>query len=161
MDGHCTGPAADEMIHRSITGMVEELQPNLWERELRRSADFGHSFSPLIEMRALPELLHGEVVALDCVLSSFLAHHRDLLSTSDLIRVVRLVASLELPPQHPMFADPAMLAEALADTVRHRDGQQNLPLPNGIGKCVFVNDVMPAELGAASAAMSSYTDGLI
>lgn len=38
--------------------------------------DYGHSFSPLVEMRALPELLHGEAVAMDCVFSAVLAAQR-------------------------------------------------------------------------------------
>src|SRR5688572_28233507 len=49
------GEVALEVINRAITGMVQELSPNLWEMDLKRCVDFGHSFSPLIEMLALPE----------------------------------------------------------------------------------------------------------
>lgn len=70
------GTVADEVIGRAIAGMAEELQPNLWEKDLQRSVDYGHSFSPLVEMRALPELLHGEAVAMDCVFSALIAAGR-------------------------------------------------------------------------------------
>jgi 3-dehydroquinate synthase len=158
VEDRCTGPAADEVIHRSITGMIEELQPNLWERDLRRSVDFGHSFSPLVEMRALPDLLHGEAVALDCILSSFLAHGRGLLPGTELRRLIQLTARLGLPTRHPMFADSDLLLEALADTTRHRDGEQNLPLPGGIGRCLFAADVTSAEIKEAAANMNTAYD---
>lgn len=43
---------APKVISRAVHGMLEELAPNLWETILERSVDFGHSFSPLLEMRA-------------------------------------------------------------------------------------------------------------
>jgi|GEM_PF-7033513 3-dehydroquinate synthase len=67
---------APEVISRAVHGMLEELAPNLWETTLERSVDFGHSFAPLLEMRALPELLHGEAVALDVLLSCRIALRR-------------------------------------------------------------------------------------
>jgi 3-dehydroquinate synthetase len=149
---------ADEVIGRAIQGMVEELEPNLWEKHLERSVDYGHSFSPLLEMRALPELYHGEAVALDCVYSAFLALHRDFLSRTDVDRVIRCAISLGLPVWHKLFCDPAALGEALADTVRHRNGDQNLPVMTKIGAARFLNDVTPAEIEAAAAAMSDLAD---
>ena len=50
---------ARNVFSRAIGGMLEELQPNLWEKKLERLVDYGHSFSPTLEMRALPALLHG------------------------------------------------------------------------------------------------------
>jgi len=137
---------ADEVIRRAIQGMVDELQPNLWEKNLRRSVDYGHSFSPLIEMRALPELLHGEAVALDCVFSAVLALHRGLISRGEVERIVRVAGSLGLPSTHHLFCDLDLLWEALEDTVRHRDGAQNLPVMSRIGEVTFLNDVTREEL---------------
>ena len=34
-----------------------------------------------------------------------------------------------------------LLWHSLLDTVRHRDGNQNLPIPNKIGSAIFLNDV--------------------
>jgi hypothetical protein len=47
--------------------------------------------------------------------------------------------------------EPKLLAQALEDTVRHRDGQQRLPLPVGIGGVTFVNDVTEQEIEIAVA----------
>ena len=54
--------------------MLEELEPNLWEHCLTRVVDYGHSFSPEIEMAALhgdePMLLHGEAVNIDMAITT-------------------------------------------------------------------------------------------
>lgn len=148
-------PCADEVISRSIQGMAEELEDNLWEKNLRRIVDYGHSFSPLVEMRALPELLHGEAVALDCIFSAVLALHRGHLAEADVLRIVRTARSAGLPTFHPLFGDTGLLQDALADTVKHRNGSQNLPLLDGIGSTRFADDVTPTEIAKAAEAMES------
>ncbi|MEU9129467.1 sedoheptulose 7-phosphate cyclase [Kitasatospora sp. NPDC048540] len=145
------GPTAGtEVLTRAVHGMLEELQPNLWEHRLERSMDYGHSFSPTVEMRALPELLHGEAVCLDMALTTVLAARRGLLDLEQRERVLALMRRLRLPVFHPLM-EPDTLGDALTDTVRHRDGRQRLPLPVGIGDGCFVDDLTPAELAAAAA----------
>lgn len=54
--------------------MLEELEYNLWEHILQRLVDYGHAFSPEIEMAALngdeAMLLHGEAVNIDMALTT-------------------------------------------------------------------------------------------
>lgn len=53
--------------------MLEELEYNLWEHILCRLVDYGHTFSPELEMAALAsgnELLHGEAVNIDMALTT-------------------------------------------------------------------------------------------
>ncbi|QLE73143.1 sedoheptulose 7-phosphate cyclase [Streptomyces rectiverticillatus] len=140
--------AATEVVQRAIHGMLEELQPNLWETELERVVDYGHTFSPTVEMHALPALLHGEAVCVDMALTTVLGWRRGLVGTGQRDRILAVMQSLELPSWNALL-EPGLLAEALADTVRHRDGQQRLPLPAGIGEAVFVNDVTEDELAVA------------
>ncbi|WP_456785869.1 sedoheptulose 7-phosphate cyclase [Cellulomonas sp. P5_C5] len=154
------GDVADEVIRRAITGMVEELAPNLWEKDLRRCVDYGHSFGPLVEMRALPELLHGEAVALDCLFSACLAVERGLLDHAEVLRIARVAQDIGLPVRHALFEDRALLWEALEDTVRHRDGNQHLPVLTSIGRHTFLEDVTPAQVGAASALMVDVADAV-
>ncbi|MFJ6722276.1 MULTISPECIES: sedoheptulose 7-phosphate cyclase [unclassified Streptomyces] len=152
------GTVADEVIGRAIAGMAEELQPNLWEKDLQRSVDYGHSFSPLVEMRALPELLHGEAVAMDCVFSALIAADRGLIDDARLERVIAVARRMGLAPSHPLFCDVTLVLEALADTVLHRDGRQNLPMLTGIGEVCFLNDVSESEIERACAAMGRLLD---
>jgi 3-dehydroquinate synthase len=105
-------------------------------------------------MYSLPELLHGEAVALDVLFSCHIAKRRGLLKESELERVVSIMRSMELPLRHHLFEDPTMLQAALADTMKHRDGLQRLPMPNGIGQCVFLNDVSKEEIRLAALEMA-------
>jgi 2-epi-5-epi-valiolone synthase len=142
---------SDEVINRSVQGMKEELENNLWEKNLKRSVDFGHSFSPIIEMRSIqqneyPSLTHGQAVTIDVIFSSVIAMSRNLLSEHDTMRVIRTAKSMALPTIHPLFEDPLSILEALQDTMKHRNGDQNLPVPSSIGECVFINDLSYDEI---------------
>ncbi|MFF4396423.1 sedoheptulose 7-phosphate cyclase [Streptomyces sp. NPDC001480] len=141
--------AARRVVSEAIHLMLEELQPNLWEQCLERCVDYGHTFSPTIEMEALPELLHGEAVAVDMALTTVMGRMRGDVTEHQTQRVLALMDRLRLPLWTEVLARPGILDGALADTVRHRDGQQRLPLPVGIGHHRFVNDVTTEELDTA------------
>ncbi|WP_232246455.1 sedoheptulose 7-phosphate cyclase [Kitasatospora mediocidica] len=143
------GDTSAEVLVRAVNGMLQELQPNLWEKELERSMDYGHSFSPTLEMRALPELLHGEAVCVDMALTTVLAQRRGLLDAAQRGRILSLMRRLGLPVHHRLL-EPGLLRDALTDTVRHRDGRQRLPLPVGIGSGCFVDDLTARELALAA-----------
>lgn len=147
--------AMKEIITRSIAGMLAELEPNLWEAELARCVDYGHTFSPSLELLANPVLLHGEAVAIDMALCVALAHGRGLLSAEETERSISLIQKSGLPVSHPVF-NLALLEEALIDTIKHRDGLQRIPLSDGIGNVVFANDIAQDELAAALAFLGNF-----
>jgi 3-dehydroquinate synthase len=133
------------ILDRSIQRMLDELQLNLFEDELARKMDFGHTFSYGLETCADSQCLHGEAVLIDVLVSSTLAQSRGLLKRSELDRIVRLAFALDIiPPLHSL--DPPALWESLLERTRHRNGWQRVPLPHGIGKCTFVNDVQQDEV---------------
>ncbi|WP_078844107.1 sedoheptulose 7-phosphate cyclase [Streptomyces achromogenes] len=148
------GEVVQEVLERAIHGMLEELQPNLWENDLQRLVDYGHTFSPTIEMRALPDLLHGEAVGIDMALTTAIARRRGLVGAGEQRRIGGVMRRLRLPQYHPV-CEVHSLAEALEDTVRHRDGLQRLPLPVGIGSARFVNDVVVDEIEQALATLAA------
>ncbi|MBG0566348.1 sedoheptulose 7-phosphate cyclase [Actinoplanes aureus] len=139
---------ARQVLHRSVQGMLAELEPNLWERELDRLVDFGHSVGPALEMRADGELLHGETVAIDIALFTTVAASRGVLDDKAGRRILELLHRLALPTDHHLL-DGDLLRRAMTDTVRHRDGRQRLPVPVGIGAATFLNDVSDEELRSA------------
>ncbi|GBR19047.1 sedoheptulose 7-phosphate cyclase [Asaia spathodeae] len=145
--------AIGEIIFRSIAGMAEELEPNLWEGNLERVVDYGHTFSPLVEMTHIAELLHGEAVALDCLFSAIISYHRGTLSRRALERLFQVAYRLDLPVFHHGFQNIALLIDAIADSAIHRDGKQNAPLMSGIGSAYFVNDIDETEIMRAAEAM--------
>ena len=134
-----------EILNRAIGGMLDELEPNLWEAELERCVDYGHTFSPALELVADPALLHGEAVAIDMAFSLGLALARNLITTGEAARALDVIKSAGLPIHHPML-DIKLAEKALADTILHRDGLQRVPLTNQIGDCVFVNDLNREDL---------------
>lgn len=139
---------ANEIFAHAIAGMLEELEPNLWESNLERSVDYGHTFSPLLELCAEPMLLHGEAVAIDMALSIAIACGRKLITSHDAHRALNLIMSVGLPIIHQNFT-LKLVEKALADSIRHRDGLQRIPLTDGIGKVIFVNDLSQSELNTA------------
>ena len=147
LECHC----ADEVISLSIEGMKEELENNLWEKDLKRLVDFGHSFSPIIEMKSITDteidtLTHGQAVALDVIFSSCISYIRDMLSYDDIVRIIKTAKNLGLSVYHPSFTDSLLLLESLNDTIKHRNGAQNLPIPKEIGNSIFVNDLTYDEI---------------
>jgi 3-dehydroquinate synthetase len=149
-------PVADQIIDRSIEGMINQLKDNLWEKDLERAVDFGHTFSPIVEMKNISNLLHGEAVILDCIFSSCISHNRGMLSKQSLDRIISLINNFSLPTYHKDFSDIDLLYSGLNDVKNHRNGNQHLPLPAGIGEYRFINDFVFSEIELAVKTMESY-----
>lgn len=138
---------AGSIMSAAIFVMAEQLRGNLWEDDLRRAVDFGHIFSPLVEMRT--GLHHGFAVALDCLLSTTIAIRRGLLDPAVRDRLLAVMRRCGLPLSHPGFTDTELLWESLADSTRHRNNNQHAPVPLAIGSCGFLEDIGRDELDAA------------
>jgi len=155
------GAVPVRVINLAITDMIAELGPNLWEKKLDRCVDFGHTFSPVIEMNNIKDsfepdnppyftkdnmLLHGEAVALDCLYSSCISSLRGHLSAYTLNRIFDLAKRLKLKTYHEDFTDMELLQKSLADATKHRNGNQFAPLPISIGNYTIVNDITEKEM---------------
>ena len=136
------------ILDRSVGGMLEELQPNLYEDDLSRRVDFGHTFSYGLETHPQTDLLHGEAVLIDILISSLLASARGLLSEKDLNRLFELVAKFGIILNDKLVT-PDLLWKTLEERTMHRNGYQRVPLPAGLGGCAFVNDIRFEEIRSA------------
>ncbi len=137
------------ILDRAITGMLEELEPNLFEETLARNVDFGHTFSYGLETRHEAYLLHGEAVLLDIAISVLIAKARNLLSDEEVDRIFQLISGLGIVLNTDVL-DPYLMWQSLEERVHHRNGLQRVPMPDGIGNCVFVNDIRLDELQTAT-----------
>lgn len=146
------------VINLAISDMIDELSPNLWEKKLDRCVDFGHSFSPFVEMKNIPDLQHGEAVALDCIFSSCISFNRGYISKADLNRIFETARKLGLQTYHVDFLDFDLLKSGLNDTTKHRNGNQYLPLPISIGNYKIINDLDIAEIEKAINIFKSYNE---
>lgn len=149
-------PAGADILDRAIGGMLAELEPNLFEDDLSRRVDFGHSFSQELEARHPDRLLHGEAVLLDVAVSTLLASKRCLLSAPDTERIFGLIDGLGMVLDTAVL-DGELMWRSLLDRIEHRNGLQRVPVPDSIGGCVFLNDITRGEIDAAIAALDART----
>jgi 3-dehydroquinate synthase len=148
VDAHFQNKEGDLILDRAIEGMLNELQPNLFEEELARRVDFGHTFSYGLETRHETQLYHGEAVLLDILVSTLIAERRGLISEADTGRIFQLVGELGITLDVSVL-DPHLLWLSLEERTYHRNGLQRTPMPYGIGECVFLNDIRPEEIEMA------------
>jgi len=133
-----------ELIHISIHTMLEELQPNLHEHDLRRSVDFGHEFGHIVESLARHEIPHGECVAVGMAISSFLAHMKGILSRADLERILNCILNLGLPifaRDYGCCKADVIWAKICTEGIEHKDGMLWLAIPETIGQGGFLDNI--------------------
>lgn len=125
--------------------MVDELEQNLFEANLQRRVDFGHTFSPYIETSSKYKISHGEAVGLDILISTFIARKRQLLSESEFHRILNLTKSIGF--SSPYHIDSiGNLYDSLEDIRRHRADNLNLVIPVKLGVASFTNSCSYVEL---------------
>ena len=138
---------ADDLVFHAAETMARELEPNLYERKLRRLPDFGHTFSPMIEVET--RLPHGHAVALDMLISLTIAMGRGWCDRELLLRLLRLYRELQLPVGNKCL-DVSFLESAAEQTKAHRAGSLHLVVPCAIGSGTFIEDLERGELQRAA-----------
>lgn len=147
-----------EIIYRSTLEMMKELEPNLYETNLQRLVDFGHTFSPFIEAYANYSIPHGEAVGIDIYISSSISLIRGILNKDAYVRIIDLITKIgfsidgfKLPPAEMLYAS--------LDHIRnHRAGNLNLVIPSTIGTGAFTNECTLEEIQYAYAMISKMRD---
>jgi 3-dehydroquinate synthase len=152
--------AGEAIMHLAITGMMDSLKDNLWEKNLKRDVDFGHSFSQNVEMHSLKlsdeKLSHGEAVALDVLLSCHISLLRNYITELDLVKVITIMKIFNLRVKHPLFNSFETVLEGFVDIQKHRNNNQHLPVPRPIGTTDFIEDLTHDELKKACLSMERW-----
>jgi 3-dehydroquinate synthase len=151
LESHFQQPraAADECIVRAQLSMMQQLQANLFEHDLRRWVDFGHTFSPTLELESHHELAHGEAVALDMALATAIAVQRRVCGRSVLERVVNLYHAAHLPV-YDMLCSSDVLEPGLLDIRLHRGGELNFVVPTDVGAGMFLQEIDGSDIDGAA-----------
>ena len=122
----------------SVVGMLEELSGNLYEDQgYQRLMDFGHTFSPLLEVRSRFRLSHGEAVAVDMALTIAMASQLGALADHDRDRALSVIAASSLPLRSELLTE-ALCIDSFRQTTIHRGGALNFVLPTSLGRAEFV-----------------------
>jgi 3-dehydroquinate synthase len=128
---------------------VRELAANLFESDLDRLMDFGHTVSHQIEKVSHWAVPHGVAVGHDMALSIVLARRRELITEEHSHRLLALLRRLGLDLWTKYLTED-LFASALIDRTRHRGGLLRMILPvHDVGGRA-VNDVTVEECISAA-----------
>lgn len=147
-------PAAREILKRAQIAMMVELAPNLFETDLKRAVDFGHSISPLLEAESNYTIAHGEAVAIDMLFCTAIAVRRGLCARSLFDRLLRVYGLCGLPVTDERCT-VAFVRRALSDVTAHRGGNLNLLVPIEPGRYEFLQQVSDGDVRFAIDALNT------
>lgn len=143
--------ALEAAICRAVQIKAEIVAQDPTEQGRRALLNLGHTFAHALEAEAGYEddsVLHGEAVALGCVLAFRLSERLGRVSAQDVRRVERLTALAGLPTEIEalgLFEPDALLARMAGDK-KAEAGVPVLILADGIGRAEVVRGVDPADL---------------
>src|SRR5256886_9501161 len=140
VDSGLVMPAAEAelLVTYAVHGMLDQLAGNLFEwAGYARAMDFGHTFSPHIEVASEYDVLHGEAVAMDMAMSLCVSNTLGLIGDAECERGLHLLHALGLELAW-CGLDVHKLLDSLPSICEHRAGRLNLCLPTGIGSHTFV-----------------------
>jgi 3-dehydroquinate synthase len=151
------------MLSMCIRLMLEELHENPREDNLLRCVDYGHSFSPFVEMESLKRsgvrsLPHGFAVAYDCILTATISWRRGYLSDSNYSKIISLFLIFDFDFKNEIYLDYNLLWASFVEMTKHRGGNQNLPIPISIGSFAFVQDLTFEEMHSSAIILNARID---
>jgi len=156
-----TAAQGKELLSLSLKLMLEEIHENPEEELLKRSVDFGHTFSPLVEMESVNntsyrKLPHGYAVAYDCLLSSAISNLRGQLPDVVFSRICNLYLAFDFDLSNPIYIDDDLMWASVIEMTKHRGGHQHIPVPTGIGQFYFIEDLTYDELKIAKKHLNNF-----
>lgn len=153
-DVYAGGPAREHAIAvscRAKAGVVARDERETGERAL---LNLGHTFGHAFEAGAgySQRLLHGEAVALGCVLAFEFSERQGLVGGNSVARVRAHLAEAGLPTKASEVQggvpDADRLMELIAQDKKVKRGKLTFILARGIGEAFVADDVDPAEIRA-------------
>lgn len=153
LEGLLAGPPRDdaaraEALARALAVKARRVEADERDVGPRRALNYGHTVGHALE-RCVPDLLHGEAVAIGMGVAARLASARGLVPAPWGARQARALTALGLPVDVPAGIEPGRLRALLGMDKKRGPGPTHtfvLPTPDGV---IVVDDVGDAELEAA------------
>lgn len=128
---------AESSIKKATKLMANAIWPDLWESNLNRPTDLGHSISKIIEEKIKPQPTHGEAVILDIAITIGTSAMLNIISLKEFQRIIGFIIKVGFKVDHEdINAD--LISKGCRDTFVHRDGSNLWPMPVSIGKVKYV-----------------------
>ncbi len=138
---------------RSSERMIEQLSDNPYEKELERLVDFGHTFSPFMEVQSGHRIRHGHAVALDIALSTEISSVLGLISDSFYGEIMELLEDIDFTLYDAEVFDAQGMYQSLDSITLRRGGRLNLVLPCGNGGATFLRERSEFRLSTLKSAI--------
>jgi 3-dehydroquinate synthase len=142
----------ERVIAASIRVKADVVSRDERESGLRMILNFGHTVGHALEqVTRYKAMLHGEAVAWGMVAALFLGWHRGTISAGQLERLESLI--YRYGPLPALKLGARKIVAATGSDKKNVGGVRRFVLPLGIGNAGVVEDVAPADFGAAVAYM--------
>jgi len=123
------------LVAESIKVKTTVVAEDRTEQGVREILNLGHTFAHGIERASMYRIPHGGAVSLGLRAAGLLALRVGRFSDWEHMRVLTLLALLQLPMTMPL--DPAAVFDAMQADKKKRDGKLRFVLPNAIGDVEF------------------------
>lgn len=138
-------------VERSVRAKAAIVTADEREAGPRALLNLGHSFGHALEAETGfgPELLHGEAVALGCVLALRFSARLGLCPAEDAVRAARVLSAAGLPTALSDLSrrhDPARLVARMAADKKNKDGALTLILARGVGDAFVAPGIAPDDV---------------
>lgn len=121
-----------------------------------RPLDFGHWSAHKLEPMTRFELRHGEAVAIGVAIDTVYSSMALGLPRGDADRVLRCLAAMGFPLDHPALGDTSALFEGLEEFRQHLGGRLTVTMLRGVGDPVDVHEVDDDRMRRAIEYVSRY-----
>ncbi len=127
----------ESLIYQSIIIKNDVVMSDPFEKDARKSLNYGHTIGHAIESYCMSsdahdDLLHGEAVAAGIVIESYLSHEHTGLSSQDLSQIEEFYEGLELDV-HFSRSDIDQIIGFMAHDKKNVNGEVRFVLLNSIG----------------------------
>ena len=126
-----------------ISSYMRSEYGNMFETHQCRPHAYGHTWSAGYELPA--GMLHGHTVATGMGFGAYLSFCNGWITQHEFHRILKLLSDLELSLWHPIMEDTQLVYKGQITMIQKRAGNLAAPVPKGLGKCGYIND-MPYDL---------------
>lgn len=131
-----------ELITLTAKAKVELLEPDPYERDLKRVLNFGHSIGHVLETlhRYDKMLSHGQAISIGMAAATRIAAVRGICRVETAKQVLALLQKAGLPIDATEI-DLSSFKDGLQIVKSIRDGYLNFVLPTNVGNCTILSDL--------------------